>query len=67
MISVGPAGLPRVIWKHLVQLAQTETVEMGLVMKNTPQRSTFTRVEWKVLSRALGAEIATALQKELAK
>jgi hypothetical protein len=67
MISVGPAGLPHVVWNHLVQLAQTETVEMGLVMKNTPQRSTFTRGEWKVLSRALGAEIATALQKELAK
>ncbi len=66
MISVGPAGLPRLIWKHLVQLAQTEVVEMGPVMRNAPQSPTFTRAEWKVVSHALGAEITATLQKKLA-
>jgi len=67
MISIGPVGLPHPIWKRLVQLAQTEVVEMGPVMRNAPQSSTFTRAEWKIVSHALGAEIAAALQKKLAK
>jgi len=67
MISIGPVRLPRLIWKHLVQLAQTEVVEMGSVMRNAPQRATFTRAEWKVVSRALGAEIVAELRKEIAK